>query len=121
MRLGFRRKGASIGIVIITGSCCIPGMAPLEEQARRIVDQAVSETGVTAEVKMIAAATAYFGGIPKEVMAQIMAAFNQTGQMPLPAILIDGNPVSYGVPKIEDIKSVLLQSARTIKEEGANE
>lgn len=119
MRLGFRRKNPQVGIVVVTGSCCIPGMAPLDEEARRIVEQAVSETGVAAQVRVVPASNAMFGAVPIRVMTRLMAEVNQTGQVPLPAVLINGEVASYGVPNVEDIKSALLQSAgaKTIKEE----
>ncbi len=117
MQLSFRKKDSQAGVIIISGSCCIPGMAPFDEQAKRVVEQAASEAEVRAQVKVIPASTAYFGGVPKEVMNKIIA-FSQSGKMPLPAILINGEVVSYGVPKVEDIKTALLQTldAKKIKE-----
>ncbi len=118
MQFSFHKKDTGIGVIIISGSCCIPGMAPFDEQARRVVEQALSETDVKAQIKLIPASTAYFGGVPKEVMNKIIA-FSQSGRMPLPAVLINGNVVSYGVPKVEDIKTALLQTldAKKIKED----
>ncbi len=112
-----------MGIVIISGSCCIPGMAVFDEQARRIVQQAITETGVEAQVRMMPATSAYFGGVPREVMAQIMNVFNQTGRMPLPAVLVNGKAVSYGVPNVEDIKAVLSEiiNAKPSQEEHTHE
>ncbi len=119
MKLSFRKNNSEAGVIIISGSCCIPGMAPFDEQARRIVEQALSETDVKAQVKVVPASTAYFGAVPKEVMAKIITEFNQSGKMPLPAVLINGKVVSYGVPQVEDIKKALLQTldAKEIKEE----
>ncbi len=84
MRLSFRKKYSEVGVIIISGSCCIPGMAPFDEQAKRVVEQAASE-------------------------AEVITEFNQSGRMPLPAVLINGKIVSYGVPQVEDIKKALLQ------------
>ena len=122
MRLSFRRNDSPVGIVIISGSCCIPGMAAIDEQARRIVEQAISETGIEARVKMMPATTAYFGGAPREVIAKLIND-SQAGQLGLPAILINGKAVSYGMPKGEDIKSALLQAmdAKKAEEESTNE
>ncbi len=119
MRLSFRRKDSPVGIVIITGSCCLPGMAALDEQARRVVEQAVSETGVAAQVRMMPATTAYLGGAPKEVTAKLVSDFNQSGQIGVPAILVNGKAVSYGASRIEEVKLALLQAigANTSKEE----
>ncbi len=103
-------EDAQIGIVIISGSCCIPGMARLDEQAQQIVEQAIRETGVAAQVKMMPATTAYFGGAPREVMAQLVKMANESGRMGVPAILVNGKAVSFGVPQIEAIKAALLQA-----------
>lgn len=110
MRLSFRKNNSEVGVIIISGSCCIPGMAPFDEQAKRVVEQAASDTEVKAQVKVIPATAAYFGGVPKEVMNKIMAEFSQSGRMPLPAVLINGKVVSYGVPQVEAIKTALLQT-----------
>ncbi len=111
---GSLRKDAqgTVGVVIVTGSCCIPGMAPFDDQARQVVEQAIAQTGVAAQLRMVSAATAYFGGLPRAVMAQIIG-LSQTGQMPLPAVLVNGKVVSFGVPRVEDITSALLQTAHT--------
>lgn len=116
MKPDFRRKETPVGVVIITGSCCIPGMAPLEERARQVVQLAVSATGVTAQVKTMPATTAYMGGAPKEVISQLVRQYNQSGQIGLPVILINGNAVSFGAPEIEQIKTALLQAANLIQE-----
>lgn len=115
MRLSFRKNNSEVGVIIISGSCCIPGMASFDEQAKRVVEQAVSETDIKVQVKVIPVSTAYFGAVPKEVMTKIITEFNQSGRMPLPAVLINGKIVSYGVPQVEDIKTALLQTMDTKK------
>ncbi len=111
-----QQNNAKVGIVIISGSCCIPGMAPLEERARHVLERAISETGVACQVKTMPATTAYMGGAPKEVIAQLMDQYNQTGQIGLPAILINGKAVSFGVPDVQQIKTALLQEATLTQE-----
>ncbi len=117
MRLSFHKKDAEVGVIIISGSCCIPGMASFDEQAKRVVEHAVSETDVEVQVKVIPVSTAYFGAVPKEVMTKIITEFNQSGRMPLPVVLINGKIVSYGVPQVEDIKNALqTMDTKEIKE-----
>ena len=108
MSLSFFRNGSKekVGIVIISAACCMPGMAPLDEQARRIVEQAISETGVEAQIKIMPATNAFFGGVPKQIMAELIN-LSQSGKLPVPAILINGKPVSYGMPELENVKSAL--------------
>ncbi|TAK34333.1 MAG: hypothetical protein EPO21_09910 [Chloroflexota bacterium] len=124
MRLSFGRKnpagqGAREGlcIVIVSGSCCIPGMGPFDEQARRVVEQAVSETGTAAQVTVLPVTKAFFGAVSKKVMGELMAMFNQGGKIGLPAVLVNGEVVSYGVPTLEDMKAVLSSYAQNNKEE----
>jgi hypothetical protein len=122
MQLDLGKKGTEIGVIIISGSCCIPVMAPFDEQTRHVVEQAVSETDVKVQIKVIPASTAYFGSVPREIMTKIITEFNQSGRMPLPAVLINGRIVSYGVPQVEDIKKALLETMDTKEiKEVANE
>jgi hypothetical protein len=112
MAFNFFRKDSRlhVSVVIISAACCMPGMAPLDEQARRIVEQAISETGVEAQVKIMPATTAFFGGVPKQIMAELIT-LSQSGRLPVPAILINGKPVSYGMPEFENFKAALLAVA----------
>jgi len=126
MQLSFGRHGdRKLGIIIVTGSCCIPGMAPFDEQARRTVEQAISETGVAASVKLVAGSSAFMGGVPAQTMAELMAGYSKTGRLPVPAIFINGKLIAFGVPvaKLEDIKAALLQNIDTkaTTEERVNE
>jgi hypothetical protein len=56
------------------------------------------------------ATTAFFGGAPKDVMAKLMTDF-QSGKASAPAILIDGRPVSYGIPTLEQMKLAVVEAA----------
>ncbi|MBI2952924.1 MAG: hypothetical protein HYY30_01315 [Chloroflexi bacterium] len=128
MRINFLRKDpredskVGVGVVIISGSCCIPGMKPFDEQAQRIVQQAITETGVEAVVKVMPATTAMAGGAPKVVMAKLIGEF-QAGKLGVPAILVNGKPVSYGVPRLEEMNNALIEASTTSQpeEENSNE
>lgn len=120
MNPDFRRNETPVGIVIITGSCCIPGMSPLEERTRQVLEQAITKTGVIAQVKLLPVTTAYMGGAPQEVIAQLIGKYNQSGQIGLPAILINGKAISFGVPEIGQIEAALLQAANITHQEKAN-
>ncbi len=103
-------SGREVGIVLISGSCCIPGMAPFDEQARRIVEQAIADTGIKAQLTTLPVSKAYFGGVSRSAMDQLGEKLNQTGQVPLPAVLINGTPVSMGVPTLDLITAALRQA-----------
>lgn len=109
--------GGGINVVIISAACCIPGMKPFDDQAQRVIEQAITETGVEARVSVIPATTAYFGGAPKEVMARLMSDA-ESGRIGVPAVLIGGKAVSYGVPRLEDMKAALRGAASTVTAQG---
>lgn len=101
-------------IIILSGACCIPSMAGFDKQAQEIVQKAIFETGVEAQVKIVPATTAIFGGgVPKKVTGELMAMFNQ-GKMGAPAILINGEVISYGVPTLEKMKEALNKFTKEI-------
>lgn len=106
-----KAEEAAVGVVIVSGGCCIPGMAPLDENARRVVERAILETGVKARVGMLPATAALAGAVPQEVVSGLAQKFNQSGQVGLPAILVEGKAVSFGLPEIEGVKAALLQAA----------
>ncbi len=121
MGLNIFKKDNKVGVAIITASCCFPGVAPFEDQAKRIIEQAITESGVEAEVKVLPVSS-YYNSIPKEVVPKLMSDYNQ-GKISAPPILIDGKAVFYGVPGLEEVKSALRQAAeaRKAKEEPAHE
>lgn len=108
-------KQQSVGIVIINGSCCYPGLAPIEEQFRQILDQLIAETGVPVQVKTISAVQALRGGVPIKVLADGMAKFQQEKRPPLPAVLINGRIVASGFLDPEAVRSALLQAYADIQ------
>ncbi len=110
MSIPSRRKDRPIGVIIVSASCCVPGMEPFDRQAERVVQDALSETGVTAEVRVVPASKAMFGAIPPGAMRTVMAEAN-AGRMPMPAVLIGGRIASLGVPKLEEFKAALLEAA----------
>ncbi len=121
MAVNIFQKNNKVGVAIITASCCFPGVAPFEEQAKRIVEQAVNESGVEAEVKVLPVSS-YYNSIPKEVVPKLIADYNH-GKISAPPILIDGKAAFYGVPGLEEMKLALRQAAeaRKAKEEPAHE
>ncbi len=111
-------EGKEMNVVIISAACCVPAMASFDEQARKVIERAISETGIDAAITIVPATTALFGGVSAKIVAELMTMFNR-GKVGAPAILIDGEAVSYGVPQIEDMKSALKRflSKQITKEE----
>lgn len=64
----------------------------------------------------------YSNSIPREVIPKLTADYNQ-GKISAPAILIDGKAAFYGVPGLDEMKTLLLKAAeaRKTKEETIRE
>lgn len=118
MFLNFGKKESTINIVIVTGSCCIPGMAALDEEAIKTVQRAVAETGVQTNIKLLPVTKAMFGGVPKDVYNKVMGEYKSSGRIGLPAILINGKLVTYGAIDFESVNNEIsrLKSINETKE-----
>lgn len=99
-----------MNLIMISAACCFPGMGAFDEQALRVIEQAISETGVEAKVTVVPATTAMVAF--NKVIRELMAMYGQ-GKLGAPAILINDEVVSYGVPQIEEMKAVLRKFAKT--------
>lgn len=116
MPLNFVRKKSyeSVGVIVITGACCIPGMASLDAEAERIVKQAVEETGIEIKFKTVPVLLAMQGGLGKNVLQEGLARFQQSDKLPLPAVLINGQIIQVGVPNLGTIKSALVAATEQL-------
>jgi hypothetical protein len=104
------KGGKIMDIIMISGACCIPSMANFDNEARKIIDEAISITGVQAKVNMITASVAFGNNAFREIIKKGM---EMTGRdiRSTPVVIIDGEVISYGIPKIEDIKKALIKSS----------
>jgi hypothetical protein len=93
-------------IMILSAACCFPSQAAIDEQAKKIVEHAVHEIGLPAEVRVVPGSTAiYSKSLPKHTKDTLMRKFGQNELGP--AIVIDGEIVAFGVPTLEGMKAVL--------------
>lgn len=97
-----------INVIIISAACCVPGMDAFDREARLVIDRAVSETGIDAMVTLVPAPTAMVAF--RKVINELMAMYSK-GKIGVPAILIDNEIISYGVPRLEDMKAALKKFA----------
>jgi hypothetical protein len=97
-------------VVILSAACCNPSLGSLDEQARRVIEHAAAETGVEAHVSLQPMSAALYGGVPKEVVAQLKSD-SQAGGLRMPVVMINGKAVSYGVPDAERIAAALRELA----------
>jgi hypothetical protein len=109
----------AVKVVLISGTCCNPMLGSLDEEARRIVEAAAKELGVDAEVETITLTSAYYGA-PPDVRRKLMADFS-SGRLGVPAVLIAGKAVSYGIPAFEAVKAALIEASHTKTSTGRTE
>lgn len=94
-------------ILLVSGTCCIPQLAVIDQQAQQIIRQASEETGIPAQVKTLAISSALNGGIPMEVIKSLGVAIDVANVMRLPAIFIENHLISLGVPDLNAMKNAL--------------
>ena len=106
---------SAVGIVLISGTCCNPSLAAADERARRVIEEAASQAGVMVQIEVMTMTSAYYSA-PRDVKRRLMGEF-AGGGINVPAILIGGKAVSYGVPSLEVIKAALLDATNAKKKE----
>ncbi len=99
-------------IVMLSAACCIPGMAGFDTQAEKVIQQAITETGVKARFETVPATKAFFSGHLRKVINELMVMSEQ-GKIGTPAILINGEVISYGVPTLKAMKDALSKFKET--------
>lgn len=100
-------KSKKTSVLIVNGSCCMPQMAPMEEQARKIVEKVIAEEHADVVVRTMTMSEAYYGGLPRATVASLMDRFKQTGDLGLPAVLVNGTVATMGIPDPERLRAAL--------------
>ncbi len=109
------KQGAGSLILLVSGSCCVPAMGLIDQQAQQIIRQAQEATGLSAQVRVLPASSALQGGIPPEILKELSAAGDPATLIRrLPALFINGKLIGFGVPDLEQVKAALqLTQAET--------
>jgi hypothetical protein len=90
-------------------------LAAADERARRVIEEAASQVGVKVQLEVMTMTSAYYSA-PRDVRRRLMGEF-AGGGINVPAILIGGKAVSYGVPSLEAMKAALLDAAEAKNKE----
>ncbi len=99
-------------VIIVTGSCCIPTLGPIDEGVRRSVQDAVARSGVNVNLREMSLVQALAGGLPRSLIADATARLYDTGRPPVPAVLVDGRPVGVGLPTVDELATAIQDAAR---------
>jgi hypothetical protein len=94
-------------VIMVSGTCCVPQLAVVDQQAQQIIQQAMAETGIQAQVKTLKVSSALNGGIPMEIIKSMGVGIDVANIMRLPAVFIDNHFISFGVPNLDAIKDGL--------------
>ncbi len=113
------KSSSEVIVLLVSGSCCVPGMAVIDQQAQQVIRQAIDDIGIAAQVRTLPVSSALQGGIPAEILKEIEVLNQPSNLLRLPALFINGKLISFGVPNLEQVKSALrfVQSDTTTKEE----
>jgi hypothetical protein len=101
---------SDVVILLISGTCCYPGLASVDAQAEQVIRQALTETGITGQVRTLLASSAIQGSIPADILEQLRVALQPPNLMRLPAVFIDGKLLCIGVPELDAVKTALQLS-----------
>lgn len=97
-------------VLLISGTCCYPGLAAVDAQAEQIIRQALAETAIPGQVHTLLASSALQGGIPADILEQLRSALKPVNLMRLPAVFVNRKLFGFGVPELEAFKTALLQT-----------
>ncbi len=116
------RTSDEVIVLLVSGTCCVPQLSVVDQQAQQIIRQASADTGIAAQVRTLTISSALRGGVPMEILKSSGVAIDATNIMRLPAVLIDSRLVSFGVPKLDVVKNALMGARNmTHHTEGAPE
>ena len=102
-----------VTVVLVSGACCFPPLKAFDDQARRIVDAAIATTGVPTRVVSMSSSQAYYGGLPKAIAEEGKRKKDELGISMFPVVLVNLEPVAYGVPTPEAVVAALNKAAST--------
>lgn len=94
-------------IAVISLACCNPALAIYDQQYVSKIKEALTKTGVDAQVEVIPASDAFLG-LKLSYVNKLMPLFNKYGTAVAPALFINGELVLYGgVPSVGKIMEAI--------------
>ena len=89
----------TVNVVILSGSCCNPRLASIDEKIRARIKELAIKSEMQANISVVTISAAAFGGVigvSKEVDTSIRSLIANKGMSVLPVVLFDGNIAFYG-------------------------
>lgn len=97
-----------IVILLVSGSCCLPGLAVHDQQAQQVIEQVLADTGIAAVIKIVPVSSALQGGILSDLLNGMDLQAQRANLTRLPALFINGKLIGFGIPEPRQVKSILL-------------
>jgi hypothetical protein len=99
-------------ILIISGACCSPNLAKLDQTLEQAVTQVLKDINSTIEVRKVSLGSILNNGeklTPKQY-DQIMALFHKYGTKFTPALMVNDDVCHAGKPpSVEQLKEILVK------------
>ncbi len=94
-------------ITLFSIACCTPGFEAIDREYVVRIQEALKKTGIEAEVEILPATNAFFGG-RVQYISQVWPLLSKYGAAAAPALFVDKKLVLYGgVPTVEKLVEVL--------------
>lgn len=90
-----------MNIEIISGACCAPNMAAIDRELQKVIEKLLSETGTEAMISVLTI-SGILKNPNKKFIGKLIDDYSKS-LIKLPAIVIDDEIISYGVPDRETI------------------
>ena len=105
-----------VNVIILSGSCCNPQLAALDEKVQTRVKEIADNKQLQANISVVPISSATFGsiGVSKEVDKTVRELIATKGMSVLPIVFFDGSIAFYGglasVKLIEEKMCLIAQS-----------
>jgi len=89
----------TVNVVILSGSCCNPSLACIDEKIQARIKELANNCQLQINISVVTISAAAFGGVvgvSKDVDASLRSLIADKGMSVLPVVLFDGNIAFYG-------------------------
>jgi hypothetical protein len=103
----------SLEIITVSGACCAPHMAKLDQALEKVLQGAMSELGLNFPVRKVSLSAVLNSSeeLPPEPRKQVLALFQRYNLRCAPMVLINGQVRFAGVPPSAQQVKEALQAA----------
>ncbi len=99
-------------ITVVSLACCNPAFSAPDQQYISRIREALTKTGLEAQLELLPASDAFFG-MKVGYVRKLWPLFNKYGMAVAPALFINGDLMLYGgLPSIEKLVEIIETSAK---------